>query len=85
MAILVVAFLAPTGCRVQELRFVYPVPPPTDFTQRKNLVYKQTNHTALALDLFLPARSTSQKPLPALVIFNVLARHRWLAFPTAEN
>jgi dienelactone hydrolase len=68
-AILVV-LLASIACRAQELRFVYPVRAPTDFTQRSNLVYKQTGRTELSLDLFLPTRSAPSKPLPVFVIFN---------------
>jgi len=68
-AILVV-LLTSIACRAQEVRFVYPVPAPSDFTERKNLVYKQTGETGLSLDLFLPTRSASSKPLPVFVIFN---------------
>jgi len=70
LAILAVAFLASSACRAQDLRFVYPVPSPGNFTQRSNLVYQQTGDTALALDLFLPTRSTGKKPFPIFVIFN---------------
>jgi dienelactone hydrolase len=68
--IIIVALLASATCRAQELRFVYPMPAPTDFTQRSNLVYKQTGQTALALDFFLPTSTARSKPLPVFVIFN---------------
>jgi dienelactone hydrolase len=67
---LVVVLLASIACRAQELRFVYPVPASTDFTERSNLVYKQTGQTGLSLDLFLPTRTAPSKPLPVFVIFN---------------
>jgi dienelactone hydrolase len=51
------------------LRFVYPVPAPTDFT-RRNFVYKQSGQMALSLDLFLPTPSARAKPLPVFIIFN---------------
>jgi len=38
---------AAIACRAQELRFVYPVPAPTDFTQRSNIVYKRTGQTSV--------------------------------------
>ncbi|PYU05516.1 MAG: hypothetical protein DMG34_08060 [Acidobacteria bacterium] len=63
-----VFLLASVACS-QELRFVYPVPAPTDFTQR-NLVYKQTGQIVLSLDLFLPTPSARSKPLPVFIIFN---------------
>ena len=53
----------------QELRFVYPVPAPQDFTQR-NLAYKGAGQIRLSLDLFCPSRSASSKPLPLFIIFN---------------
>jgi acetyl esterase/lipase len=68
--ILFVVLLASIACRAQELRFVYPVPASTDFTERSNLVYKQTGQTGLSLDLFLPIRTAPSKPLPVFVIFN---------------
>jgi dienelactone hydrolase len=52
------------------MRFVYPVPAPTDFTQRSNIIYKQTGQAALAMDLYLPAGSALLKPLPVFIIFN---------------
>jgi dienelactone hydrolase len=67
---IIVVLLASITCRAQELRFVYPIPAPTDFTQRSNLVYKQTGQTALALDFFLPTGTARSKPLPVFVIFN---------------
>jgi dienelactone hydrolase len=66
--LVLVVLLASIACP-QELRFVYPVPTPTDFTQR-NLVYKQTGQIGLSLDLFLPALSAPSKPLPVFIIFN---------------
>ena len=62
------ALLASIACS-QELRFVDPVPAPTDFTQRK-LVYKQAGQTGLSMDLFLPTHSARSKSLPVFVIFN---------------
>jgi dienelactone hydrolase len=67
---LVLLASASITCRAQELRFVYPVPPPTGFTERSNLVYKQSDQTSLALDLFLPSSSALSKPLPVFIIFN---------------
>ncbi len=67
---ILVFLFASIACRAQELRFVYPVPAPTDFTQRSNLIYKQTGQTELSLDFFLPSRSAPSKPLPVFVIFN---------------
>jgi len=52
------------------MRFVYPVPAGTAFTQRNNLVYKQSGQTALALDLYLPTGAALSKALPVFVIFN---------------
>jgi dienelactone hydrolase len=68
----IVVILASTSitCRAQEVRFVYPVPPPTGFTERSNLVYKQAGQTMLALDLFLPTGPALRKPLPVFIIFN---------------
>jgi dienelactone hydrolase len=51
------------------MHFVYPVPPPTGFTQR-NLIYEQTDQIQLSLDIFLPTGSALAKPLPVFVIFN---------------
>jgi len=65
---ILVVLLASSACS-QELRFVYPVPAPTDFTQRK-LIYKQAGQTGLSLDLFLPTASARLKPLPLFIIFN---------------
>jgi hypothetical protein len=48
--VVLVVLLASIACS-QELRFVYPVPAPTEFTQR-NIDYKQTGQTGLSLDLF---------------------------------
>jgi dienelactone hydrolase len=62
------ALLAPITSS-QEMRLVYPIPAPTEFTQR-NLVYKQVGQTKLSLDFFFATRSTSAKPLPVFVIFN---------------
>ena len=66
--VVLVVLLASIACS-QELRFVYPVPAATDFTQ-SNLVYKQSGQTGLSLDLFLPSHSARSKPLPVFVIFN---------------
>src|SRR4029077_3024519 len=66
----ILAFLASFTCRAQEMRFVYPVPAGTAFTQRNNLVYKQSGQTALALDLYLPTGAALSKALPVFVIFN---------------
>jgi len=66
--LILVVLLASIVCS-QEARFVYPVPAPTEFTQR-NLVYKQAGQTGLSLDLFLTTHSAGSKPLPVLVIFN---------------
>jgi len=66
--LILVVLLASMACS-QEARFVYPVPAPTEFTQR-NLVYKQAGQTGLSLDLFLTTHSAGSKPLPVLVIFN---------------
>jgi hypothetical protein len=66
--LVLIVLLASIACP-QELRFVYPVPTPTDFTQRK-LVYKQIGPIGLSLDLFLPALSAPSKPLPVFIIFN---------------
>jgi dienelactone hydrolase len=52
------------------MRFVYPAPPPTSFTERSNLIYKEAGQTALALDLFLPIGPALSKPLPVFIIFN---------------
>jgi dienelactone hydrolase len=52
------------------MRFVYPVPAATGFTERSNLVYKQAGQTTLAFDLYLPTGSALSKPLPAFIIFN---------------
>src|SRR6266403_2586165 len=65
----VLVFLLASVACTQELRFFYPVPAPTDFTQR-NFVYKQTGQMVLSLDLFLPASSALAKPLPVFIIFN---------------
>jgi dienelactone hydrolase len=67
--LLVLVGLLASIARSQELRFVYPVPPPTDFTQR-NLVYKQAGQIGLSLDLFLPTPSARSKSLPLFIIFN---------------
>ena len=61
--VVLVVLLASIACS-QELRFVYPVPAPTDFTQ-SNLVYKQSGQTGLSLNLFLPSHSARSKPLPS--------------------
>jgi dienelactone hydrolase len=66
--LVLVVLLASAAC-TQELRFVYPVPAPTDFTQR-NLVYQQAGQIRLSLDLFLPSLSAGSKPLPLFIIFN---------------
>ncbi|HMG85834.1 MAG TPA: hypothetical protein VK574_08820 [Terracidiphilus sp.] len=66
--ILVVLFASLT-CRAQEMRFVYPVPATTGFTQR-SFTYKQTGQTGLSLDIYLPTGSAYEKPLPVFVIFN---------------
>jgi hypothetical protein len=65
----VLVFLLGSVACSQESRFVYPVPAPTDFTQR-NFVYKQTGQMVLSLDLFLPTPSARAKPLPVFIIFN---------------
>ena len=67
-----VFLLASVACS-QELRFVYPVPAPTDFA-RSNLVYKKSGQTGLSLDFFLPTHSAHSKPLPVFVIFNGFGR-----------
>jgi hypothetical protein len=66
--VVLVVLLASIACS-QELRFVYPVPAPTEFTQR-NLDYKRAGQTGLSLDLFLTTHTASSKPLPVFVIFN---------------
>jgi hypothetical protein len=66
--VVLVVLLASTACS-QELRFVCPVPAPTEFTQR-NLDYKQAGQTGLSLDLFLTTHTARSKPLPVFVIFN---------------
>jgi dienelactone hydrolase len=66
--VVLVVLLASIACS-QELRFVCPVPAPTDFTQ-SNLIYKQAGQTGLSLDVFLPTHSARSKPLPVFVIFN---------------
>jgi len=65
----VLVFLLGSVACSQESRFVYPVPAPTDFTQR-NFVYKQTGQMVLSLDLFLPTPSARANPLPVFIIFN---------------
>jgi dienelactone hydrolase len=69
---IIVFLLVSSACtsRAQEMRFVYPVPAGTAFTQRSNLVYKQSGQTALALDLYLPTGAALKKSLPVFVIFN---------------
>lgn len=62
------ALLAPIASS-QEMRLVYPIPAPTDFTQR-NLVYKQVGETKLSLDFFFSTHPAGSKPLPVFVIFN---------------
>jgi dienelactone hydrolase len=69
-SIVLVILLAALTCHAQELQLVYPVPAQTGFTERSNVIYKQTSQTALPLDLFLPTGSTPAKPLPVFVIFN---------------
>ena len=66
--LVLVVLLASAAC-TQELRFVYPVPAQTDFTQR-SLVYQQAGQIGLSLDLFLPSLSAGSKPLPLFIIFN---------------
>jgi dienelactone hydrolase len=66
--LVLVGLLASVACS-QELRFVYPVPAPADFTQR-SLVYKQAAQIGLSFDLFLPSPSANFKPLPVFIIFN---------------
>ena len=61
--VVLVVLLASIACS-QKLRFVYPVPAPPEFTQRK-----QTGQTGLSLDLFTTHTARS-KPLPVFVIFN---------------
>jgi len=52
LLVVLVVLRASIACS-QELRFVYPVPAPTDFAQ-SNLVYKQSGQTGLSLDFFFP-------------------------------
>jgi dienelactone hydrolase len=52
------------------MRLVYPVPVPTGFNERSNIVYKQAGQTLLALDLYLPTGPTLSRPLPVFIIFN---------------
>lgn len=66
----IVVLLASVTCLAQEMRIVYPVPAPTAFTQRSNIVYKQAGQTALAMELFLPTGPALAKSLPVFVIFN---------------
>jgi dienelactone hydrolase len=67
--ILVLVVLLAPFAYPQELRFVSPVPAPTEFTQR-NLVYKQAGQIRLSLDLFLTTHSIGSKPFPVFIIFN---------------
>ena len=66
---ILVVFLACLHCGAQE-RFVYPVPHPSGFTRRNNLIYKGIGQTGLTLDLFLPAGSVPSNRLPVFIIFN---------------
>jgi dienelactone hydrolase len=66
---ILLALLATIPCRAQEMRFVYPVPAPTGFTQR-NIIYKQAGQAALAMDLYLPTGPAISKLLPVFIIFN---------------
>jgi dienelactone hydrolase len=67
---IILALLASVTCRAQEMRIVYPLPVPTAFTQRSNIVYKQAGETALTMELFLPTGPALAKSLPVFVIFN---------------
>ena len=57
-------------CPAQELRFVYPVPPPTGFSVRSDVAYKKVGTTSLAMDLFRPANGARGQRFPVLVFFN---------------
>lgn len=80
------ALLVFLGCTAgaQEMRFVYPVPAPTDLIQR-NLVYKQGGQNGLSLDLFLPPPSGHSKPLPLFIIFNGFGGEFMRTSPQAQG
>ena len=67
---IILALLATIPCHAQEMQFVYPVPAPTGFTQRSNILYKKVGQTALSMELFLPTGPALAKVLPVFVIFN---------------
>ena len=68
--VVLVVLLASIACS-QELRFVYPVPAPADFTQR-NLVYKQSGQTGLSIDLFSQPTPLARSHCPCSQFSTVL-------------
>jgi len=57
------------GATAQELRFLYPAPPPGTITVSKDVLYGADGDTRLMMDVYRPANAASAR-VPALVFFN---------------